>query len=90
MPAAHLKISPSHAVPIRNSTAGQARQILFGGRRLFNVAATVPRLFCFKLESTSRSEIVGFHREFERAPYIVRVPAISLQVSTTVKEQLHK
>jgi hypothetical protein len=84
-------MSLSDAALIRNSTAGQARQIFFGGRRLFHVAAIVVRQFCFKLESTSRSEIVGCHREFERAPYIVRVlPAISLQISTTVKEQLHK
>jgi hypothetical protein len=85
-------MSLSDAALIRNSTARQARQIFFGGRRLFHVAAIVVRQFCFKLESTSRSEIAGCHRDLLRAQYIARgfgrVPAISLQIPNAVKERL--
>jgi hypothetical protein len=45
--------------------------------------------FCFKLESTTRSEIAGCHRDLLRAQYIARgfgrVPAISLQIPNAVK-----
>jgi hypothetical protein len=66
--------------------------ILLAVNVISTIVAMATRLFCFKLESTSRSEIAGCHRDLRRAPYIARnggfAPAISLQISNAVEERL--
>jgi hypothetical protein len=73
---------------------GPTRTILLASDPQFHIVATVASAFCFKLESTSRSEIAGCHRDLLRVQYIARgfgrVPAISLQIPNAVKERCDK